>query len=495
MRMSATDFLSFAAVWRALAPEVILTGAAFLLMIVEFLVPARAKPVVPWLAAGSVVGAGIVELGRFGVSAAAYSTAASAVDGFSVLFKLLILASALLIILLAIAGKKAVDLAYEYSYLLLFATVGAMIVTSATDLITVYVGLELLSVATYVLAALYRKDKRSAEAGLKYLVIGSIASACFLYGLSFLYGLTGTTSFSGIEGGLQNLAGGSTPLLFVALALVLTGLGVKISAVPFHLWTADVYEGAPTPVTAYLAVVSKAAVLGLLLRLFFTIFLAKVPNWWPLVAWLAAVTMIVGNVGALPQKNVKRLLAFSSIGQLGYLLVPMAAAAEMNVQNGLYQGLSADMFYLFAYMFMTVGAFAVFQVVAHARKSEDIEAFAGLWQRSPWLAAAMLLFLVSLAGLPLTGGFVGKILIFLNAWNAGQYWLGIILFGSSVAAFYYYFAIARAMFTRRPVGDEERVATPRTMHAVLVLCMAGTLALGLFPGVLMNALGSTTWLF
>ncbi len=491
--MTAQTFITFTDVWRALGPEVVLAATAFIVMIVEFLVPPRTRHITPWLSLAGTVAAGVVTALQLHVFYATLQTASVAVDDFSNIFMLIILLSCALIILLAIGASRKAELPFEYSYMILFATVGALVLTAANDLVTLYVGLELLSISSYVLVAMHRGSLRSAEGGLKYLIIGSIGSALILYGLSFVYGLAGTTQLLSIASSLQSAWVTTPALLYVALVLVAAGVGVKMSVAPFHQWTADVYEGAPTPVTAYLAVVSKAAVLALLIRVLLTVFGQQTPEWWPLIGWMAAITMVIGNVGALAQRNVKRLLAFSSIGQVGYLLVPFAAAGVTPSASGVYQGLSASVYYLVAYALMTIGGFAVLQVVQAARASEEIDAFSGLYKRSPWLAASMLVFLLSLAGMPLTGGFVGKFLIFLTAFNDGQFWLGVILFATSAVAFYYYFAIVRAMFTRQPPDDQTAVKATPAMNTVIAVCLAGTLLLGVLPSPLMSLLGGLHW--
>ncbi len=491
--MDTGQLLTFNELWRSMGPELVLAGSAFIIMIVEMILPKGQKEVAAWLSVLALLLSGIVAIARLGVPQASYSISSYFVDGFGGIFKIMILLSTLLVILLAMASKKSIKLPLEYSYLILFASTGAMVITSAVDLITLYVGLELLSIATYVLVALYRKDARSSEGGIKYLIIGSIASATIIYGLSFLFGVTGNTNFNSIATALQTAWSSQTGMLYLAMILVLIGVGVKVSAVPFHLWTADVYEGAPTPITAYLAVISKAAVLALVLRLFIQVFGNKAGDWSHIVMWLSILTMIIGNFGALAQRNVKRILAYSSIGQLGYLLIPFATLGSSATVGDLWQSLSAILFYLFAYAFMTIGAFSVLAIVAHEQGSEDVNAFAGLYKRSPVLAGAMGLFLLSLAGMPLTGGFYGKFLIFLNAFNTGQYALGVILFATSAVAFYYYFGILRAIFTREPEEDKGPMKSPAMMHVVLLLTAAGTLILGIFPSTLVHVLNNLHW--
>lgn len=476
-----------------MGPEVILIAAAFALLALEAFLPREKKAMVPWLALIAIAVSIAVAATRLGVPLTAYSTALYVVDDFATVFKFVLLLGAALSLLLAIGSRRDAELPAEYAYLLLFATAGAMVMASALDLVVFYVGLELLSIATYVLVALQRRSVRSPEAGLKYLIVGSVGSATILYGLSFLYGVSGSTSFAQIALSLQNNWTTYPALLYLSFALILAGVAVKLAAVPFHLWAADVYEGAPTAITAYIAVVSKAAVLAFFVRFFIWVYGQKMPELAELIGWLAALTMIVGNFGALVQRNIKRLLAYSSISQAGYLIVPFAVLGQATALGTMWQGLSAIAFYLFAYAFMTIGAFAVFAVVANARASEDVDAFAGLYRRSPWLAAAMAVFLLSLAGMPLTAGFTGKFMIFLVAFNTSQFWLGVILFLTSAVAFYYYFGILRAMFAREPVGDAEGVASSVPMRALIGICVVGTLVLGIVPGPLMHFLGGLQW--
>lgn len=485
--------LTFTQVWNALGPEIVLAIGGFVAMVYEFMVTGRAKQGTPWIAVLSVLTAIPLAWSKLHAPLATYSIAVIAVDDFGTIFSLFILVSVLLVLLFAIASQARLKLAFEYAYLVLFATVGAMVICSALDLVTLYVGLELLSITTYVLVALHRKNVKSSEAGLKYLIIGSIASAIILYGLSFLYGVAGSTGLSRIATALQGGYGSEPGLVYLSIALILAGIFVKISAAPFHLWTADVYEGAPTPITAYLAVVSKGAVLGFLFRVIVWLFGAKLGEWFGLVGWIAIITMVIGNLGALSQRNIKRLLAYSSIGQAGYLLIPFSSLSSSTLASVMWQNLSSTVFYLFAYSFMTIGAFAVFSVVADASGSEDVHAFTGLSKRSPWLAGMMTLFLLSLSGLPLTAGFFGKFSIFLGALGAGQIWLGVVLFATSAIAFYYYFGIIRAMYGRTQEGDASPVRSSPMQHVVVALCAIGTLWLGIFPGPVTDLLSNLHW--
>ncbi len=486
------NLMSFATLVHLTGPALVLAIAAFVIMLYELIVPQReAKMLAPWLSVIATIGALLYAILRLG---ATVTTVPSQIvlDDFGTIFAILLLIATLIVLLLAIASKGKHELPFEYSYLILFATVGAIIMTSAFDLITMYVGLELLSITSYVLVALYRHQSKSAEASMKYLIVGSIASATILYGMTFLYGISGSTNLAAIASAMQTGWTSYASLAYLALGLIVTGIGVKISAVPFHLWTADVYEGAPTPVTAYLAVVSKAAVFALFIRLTYGAFASNGSVWFSAVAWLAVITMIVGNFGALAQKNVKRMLAYSSIGNAGYLLVPFAIAGLVATTNSFTQNLSALMYYLFAYAFMTIGAFAIYTIVTKEEGAGDFNAFTGLFARNPILASAMTLFLLALAGMPLTGGFIGKVMIFLAAFSANQYWLGIILFATSVVAFYYYFGVIKAMFAK-PEGEAIPLRVAPLMQVVILICAMGIVWLGIFPGTLNGVLNGLHW--
>lgn len=443
--------------WATMGPLIVVVITAFVVMILEFSIRRGDRR---WLAGTSMVGVAValvVALVHFNQPPQTALNTMYA-DAFGSIFSILLLISALLILLFTIdyAGKHKV--AAEHTYLILFGVAGALAMATAIDLVTLYVGLELLSVSSYVLVALRKRVVRSVEGAAKYLIMGSIGSAVLLYGMSFIYGISGTTSLTAIGAQGATLWAHYPAVVLLSFLLMLSGMGVKLSFVPFHMWTPDTYEGAPAPISAFLATLAKTAAFAMLVRMMLYIFNAAGSHIYFWAAILAAITMIVGNLIALPQRNMKRLLAFSSVAQAGYVLVPLALFGTVDPLGGTAQLLdweslfSSIAFYLFAYTFMTIGAFAIVHIVSYSRSSIDDEALVGLYRRSPWLAIALTVFVLSLAGAPLTGGFLGKFYIFTDTLHMGYAWLGIILFGTSVISFFYYFGWLRKVF-RSDLGD------------------------------------------
>jgi NADH-quinone oxidoreductase subunit N len=392
-------------------------------------------------------------------------------DRFSALITALLALGSLLSCALSIAYLAEVRINHgEYYALLLLATAGMMLMVSAIDLLTVFLGLELMSIPIYVLAGFDRRKLRSNESALKYFLIGSFASALLLYGMALLYGTTGTTSFAGIRHGFD----AGNPIAIAGLGLVIVGFAFKMSAAPFHQWTPDVYEGAPAAVTAFMSVTVKTAAVATLLRLVALAF-GPLDQTLTQALWgLAALTLVVGNVMAVIQDNIKRLLAYSSIAHVGFLLVGFV--------TGSAEGFSAVVFYLVAYLFMNLGAFAV--VVALAQRGQDcerMEAFAGLAHRRPGLAALMTLFMLSLAGIPGTVGFIAKFSIFAAAVDAGVIWLTILGLVMSVVSVFYYLRLPVLMYMREPTDDASRREVASGEALVLGICAFAVLFLGFFP--------------
>jgi NADH-quinone oxidoreductase subunit N len=368
----------------------------------------------------------------------------------------------------------------EFYALLLFATAGMMFMAGARDLIVLFLGLEVMSVSVYALTAFNRRDRRSAEAGLKYFLLGAFSTGFFLYGLALVYGAAGTTNISGVAAAVQN---GAAPgvLLIPGVGLMTVGFAFKVSAVPFHMWTPDVYEGAPTPVTAFMSVAVKAAAFVAFLRVFMVAFEGVYETWYPIMWWLAAVTMVVANLVALVQSNVKRMLAYSSVAHAGYLLVALAAANEMAAAGLL--------FYLLTYVAMNMGAFAV--VMSVSRQGEDnllLDDYAGLGGREPMLGIFLTVFLLSLAGFPGTAGFMGKVYLLQGAADARLWTLAVILVLTTVVSYYYYLRVAWYMWMRAPVreGGHARLVVPLPVRVALVAGLAVVLFLGIFPSSLME---------
>ncbi|MFN9298435.1 MAG: NADH-quinone oxidoreductase subunit N, partial [Acidobacteriota bacterium] len=364
----------------------------------------------------------------------------------------------------------------EFYALLLLSLVGQSLMAASNELIMVFIGIEISSIASYVLAGYLRDDKRANESALKYFLLGSFATGFLLYGVSWIYGLTGTTNLNEIAAILGNADIAPNAMFSaVAAALMLAGLCFKVSAFPFQSWAPDVYQGAPTPVSAFLSAAPKAAAFATLLRVFFTAFEPVSDRWLPLLAAVALATMVIGNLAALWQTDVKRLLGYSSIANAGYVLVAVAAHSTL--------GISAVLFYLAVYAVMNFGAFAVVALL----EGSELSDFHGLAKRQPVTAGLMAVFLASLIGLPLTAGFFGKFYIFKSAIDAELYWLaGLGLLTSAVAAFYY-LRIIVVMYTKPvPEGRGEMAAPAASVQAALVFSAAVTIGLGVFPGWLLD---------
>ena len=396
-------------------------------------------------------------------------------DQISVVFRWVALGVVGLVILMATSSQD-VERSWtgEYLGLLLFIGVGLMLMAEAVHLLMAYVAIELVSLSSYVLAALVR-DARSSEAGLKYLLFGALSSGIMLFGMSLLFGLTGELSFAAMHDAANHLGLHMVGPLSIATTLVLAGLAFKISMVPFHMWTPDVYEGSPTPVTAMLSVGPKAAGFALLLR----IMEAIGPVWGavaPLILVLTVLTMTLGNVVAVVQTNIKRLLAYSTIGQVGYLLIGFVVNTPIGVE--------ALLVYLVAYLFMNLGAFACVVAVCNATHSESLEAFRGLSHRAPGLALCLAVFLLSLAGIPPLVGFVGKFLLFGSAIQAHRVVLAVVAAINSAIALYYYVNIIRQMYLQAPVFNSPIPSSPALRLAVGI-CGLATVGLGLFPAPLL----------
>ncbi len=412
-----------------------------------------------------------------------------AVDDFALFFKVLFCGIAFLVILAtADYANKFERFQGEYYALILISTLGMMLMSAVADLIALYIALELTSISLYVLVS-FLKDKKSTEAALKYLLLGAVASAVLLYGMALVFGLTGETQLGAIASSLQSMGLQSlldSPALLLGIVMLIAGFGFKIAAVPFQMWVPDVYEGAPTPVTAYLSVGSKAAGFAIILRVFFSAFNA--PSWlsenWGLIfAALAVISMIIGNVVAIPQTNIKRMLGYSSIAQAGYLMVGLAAfgfapAAEVIGQSGV-------MFFLASYALTNLGAFIAIIAISNKIDSDEIADYAGMAKRAPVLALALTLCLISLIGMPPAAGFMGKFYIFRAAVVNGLLWLVVIAVLNSVISAYYYLRVVKVMWFNEPASP-EKVPSSVAPRLALFLCCLGVLLLGIVPGLVMR---------
>jgi len=396
-------------------------------------------------------------------------------DGFSFFMKLLLLAATVLTVLLSVRFLEEGNYRpTEYYALILLATSGMLFMASGYSLLTIWISLETMALASYILAGYFKHHIRSNEAALKYFILGALSSGIMLYGISLLYGAAGTVQLGALARGLGEASAAGSRLVPLGWLLLACGLFFKVSAVPFHVWTPDVYVGAPTPVTAYLAVASKAASFAILLRIFYEGLGSLQVEWQGIVAVVAAATMIWGNVAALTQDNVKRMLAYSSIAHAGYILIGVLAVSEI--------GLWSVLFYLLAYTFITMGAFAT--VILLERKEyagETCADYAGLAHRSRFLAAMMLVFLLALTGIPPTGGFFGKVYLFAAAVQAGWTWVAVVGVVTSAISLYYYFRIVVYMYLRESTQETPVPLRAPALVAAIAVCAVATLVLGLYP--------------
>jgi NADH-quinone oxidoreductase subunit N len=440
--------------WAALSPILALLGGATLVLLVGLLRPRLVReafvPLLAIVAFGAAIGLGIWRWGDpADVFVAKGSQGALRIDDLAIMITWIVCATGIGTVLLSLRALAPREAAHgEFYALMLTSAAGMVVLAAAQNLVTVFLGLELLSIPLYVLCATEMRRERSLESGLKYLIIGSVGSATLLYGLAFIYGATGDTDFRGIAAALSNGSLVHDSLLLTGVALTVVGLGFKASVAPFHQWTPDVYEGAPTPVTAFMAVATKAAAFGVILRLLGGTLVDAQVDWGPLLAALATVTIIVGNVGALGQSSLKRLLAWSSVAQAGYLLAGVVVSTSLGAQ--------ATVFYLAVYLFMNMAAFAV--VVARERETalgDDISAVAGIGFARPVLAWPMTLAMLSLAGIPGTAGFIGKFYLIDAAADGSYTWLGVVIVVGSMISLAYYLRVIAAMWMRRAPALEE----------------------------------------
>jgi NADH-quinone oxidoreductase subunit N len=458
-------------------PEVLLTVTGVLIMLIEPWRPrgSNRKPIGAIAVAGAIA-ALVASVWQLGLAPGTAYFGVVQTDAFSVFFHVLITGIVLvaLLISLDVTDPNSED-AGEYYALIAFGAAGMCLMTSAVELLLVFVSLEISSISTYILAAFRKHAGRSLEAGIKYFLLGSFATAFFLYGIALSFGATGTTNIAAIA---ASLPASSTPAFaYFAMAMILIGLGFKVSAAPFHLWAPDVYEGAPSPIVGLMSTAPKAAALAVLLRIAFGAYPALRADWALLLWIMAALSMTIGNLGALRQHNVKRMLAYSSIAHFGYLLVAFTALSR--------DGIAAAIFYIAAYAATNVGIFVVVSHVGgYEEKLFSIGDYRGLGLRSPFLGGAMAFFLLSLIGIPFTAGFFGKFYVFAAALHSGVLWLTIIgLINSGIAAIYY-LRLLTAVYTK-PAGGAAIPSTARIslpLLCALLITIFATLILGIFPG-------------
>lgn len=476
-------------------PAISLLFGTCVLLIADLFVPKERKEITGWLAMIGIVVSFVVNLLVFNNGGETFLGMYIA-DSFTGFLNIVILITAFLSILLSIDYIRRYNiLRGEYYMLMLFSTAGMMLMAGANDLVMIFIALELLSIPLYVLAAFRSPDLKSEESGMKYFILGAFSSAFFVYGAALVYGATGTTHLPEIFAAVEQIvAGGGTGsfLLLSGAGLIIVGLGFKVAVVPFHMWTPDVYEGAPTPITAFMSVGAKAGGFAALLRVMivalatFTVQEGQTAAAWQTAVWLiAAATLILGNIVAISQSNIKRMLAYSSIAHAGYILMAVAAAGTAGVSEMATRG---ALIYLMAYMFTNLGAFAVVMCLEREDGTgTSLNDFIGLSRTQPLLAAAMTIFMLSLTGIPLTGGFIGKWFVFQATLEAGLVPLAIIGVLTSVVSAFYYVRVIVNMYLREPEGEAADAPSATTYVTWAVYAaFAGTVILGIFPALITN---------
>ncbi len=469
--------------WAIILPILAVVATGIVTLVLELIQPKRNNNLIVGVSLVGLLVAGYFTANQYGLADADTFAGMIQRDAFGLTMQLLLVGSAFLAILLSEGYLREKRISFgEFYPLLLWSTAGGMIMATTRNLLMIFVGLEVLSIALYVLAGLSRKESQSEESALKYFLLGAFASGFLLFGIAFFYGATGSLDLNAFSTALELPT--QRGLLLFGVGLMLVGFGFKAAFVPFHQWTPDVYQGAPTNVTAFMAAGSKIAAIATLFRLLDAAQPLK-EFWAPALFWIAILTMTVGNLVALVQRDVKRILAYSSVAHAGYLLVALLAHAEKPESLGF--GTTA--YYLLAYGLMTVGAFAIVTLAARGGKEgTTLNDFHGLWRRSPAMAVALVVFMASLIGVPPTAGFVGKFLIFSDAVSAGLIPLAIVLAVNSVISVYYYLGIALAAFVSEDEGSET--ARPGfALGAATALCAVGVLACAFFFTPLMKAIG------
>ncbi len=458
-----------------IAPEIIIAAFGFLVLLVDVFAPKGEKK--GYLGVLSLIGvviAFVYTLPLVGSAKTGFEGMFTS-DGFAIFFKITILIIAFLTVLISMGYASREGIGFgEYYALILFATLGMMLMAAGTHLIIIFLGLETMSISIYILAGMLREDRRSVESAFKYFLLGAFATGFLLYGIAFLYGATGSLYLKDIASYIASKKLLDNPMILMSLAFLTIGFGFKIASVPFHMWTPDVYEGAPTSITAFMATGVKAAGFSALIRVFFTALPEFRPDWTSIMWLIAVATMTVGNIIAISQNNIKRMLAYSSIAHAGYILVAFVAGNK--------SGTSGILFYLMAYAFMNLGAFTC--VILLGKKGEEnllITDYAGVGFKYPLLAASMTIFLLSMAGIPPLGGFMAKLYIFSAAVEAKFYWLAILGVLNSAISVYYYLRVTVLMYFRESEREITGLQFSPAPVIALILALIGTFYMGLFP--------------
>lgn len=479
-------------------PETALAVTFCVVLLANVVLPSKPRVVMSLGVVGTLI-AGLLATQQFSMNRPAFDMMIS-VDPFAAFFKVL---TALCTVVVFVISRDSVEVSGaakrmgEYTALIVSATLGMFLMAGATSLLMVVLSLELTSLSSYVLAGYTKEASDSSEASLKYLLYGAMSSGVMLYGISLIYGLTGATDLLGVRLALANAAGFHQPVLLLASIMILVGFGYKISAVPFHFWTPDVYEGAPITITAFLSVASKAAGFALMMRFLISTSMSELGSgmmaslqgfeWQKLIAILSVLTMTLGNLVAVWQDNLKRLLAYSSIAHAGYMLMGVVVFSQ--------SGVTAVLVYLVVYLFMNLGAFYIVMLVAGQTGSEDIGAYKGLGHRTPLLGVAFVIFLISLTGLPPTAGFIGKLYLFSALLDAKWVWLAVVGALNSVISLYYYVRVIRNMYLRDAEGTPAPVRLSPAQSVMILALLVPTLLLGLYFSPLVDLAHASASMF
>ena len=453
--------------WLPLRPELALLALAILVLIIGIVRKGDPGRLIGWI---TLVGLISILTFTFFVDEGSLLGATYVLDGLAMFAKRLFLGAAALSVLASLTLRQPAfnRRAMEYHFALLVSLLGMLVLASARELVLLFVAFELMSIPLFVLTGFLKRDAVASEAALKFFLVGTASSAVIVYGMSFVYGVTGSTMLESIPGAMSE----GHPLMMLGMTLLLAGLGFKIAAFPFHMWAPDTYEAASTPFVAWLSVAPKAAGFIALIRLYIEGVGSAALIWVPAVSVLAGMTIVTGNLLAIPQQNIKRMLAYSGVAHIGYMLIGFAALSS--------SGVAMMLFYLVAYMLGNMGAFLVVEAVARSEESDGIDAYRGLAQRSPVLALAMLIFLLSLGGIPFVAGFWAKLYVFWAAIERGLY--GLVFLGAvlTVVALYYYLLVARRMYIEAP-DRREPVPVPALLGAAIAICVLGVVGMGIYP--------------
>ena len=467
--------------YAVLIPEYFLGLVAIAIIAIDLLAPKARKETLPIVAGLGLIAAFFISFAY--VDRTDNFAGLFFVDDFTTFFRCFFIAVTFAIVIASYHFvQKSLQHPAEYYALLLISTIGAIFMAGAQELLTAYIGLEILSFSLYVLVS-YQRNNASVEAGMKYMLLGAFASALLLYGISFIYGTSGSTSYAEIQAGFADGTSGFTFGTLVGLTLIVAGLGFKVSAVPFHMWTPDAYQGAPLPITAYLSATSKAAGFALLLRLFSGALMPVIDDWQFMLAALAATTMIVGNLVALQQHNIKRLLAYSSIGQVGYMLMGIVALTQ--------DVTSALLLHMVGYVITNLAGFTAIIAYHNETGAEEIDDFRGMSERAPLLSAVLAAALFSLAGMPLFAGFLTKFIFFQSVADADFYWLAGVAVVASFISLYYYLQVMRVMYVSQP-PEATRFRVPLLLQASVVVLTVGVFVVGLYPAPLFELTDSVS---